>query len=478
MQVSEFWVQVMEKLNCSQDIYEPVPELIQDTCEFFGFGCGFVYVADYTGVFHLRENYLLYEYDHLREKLEIPTELGEALLHELAEAKAVIFSADTPKNALEETLSEIFNARSMILIPINDAGGQLIALVGLVDRRGVSRQEVLDLEGAYAVLCALANHVKLQLYQKRVDNTENALRSILDHMGIDIYVNDFETHEILYVNESMAAPYGGADKLLGRKCWEALYEGKSSECDFCPQKHMVDENGEPTKVYSWDYQRPFDGEWFRVFSAAFNWEDGRLAHVVSSVDITENKRNELIIRQMADYDTLTGLPNRRRLLSDLEHIIDRRLQDKGEGFLLFFDLDGFKEVNDKLGHRAGDELLERIGDMLQENRLTAGKSYRHGGDEFIVLCHEETLTHLQYVLGSIMANFNYPWQLADGEVVCKCSIGVAHYPYDGETPGDLLHNADKAMYAAKRAGKGLIRFYNQGRNSNPKTYLESLSEME
>ena len=478
VQVSEFWVQIMEKLNTSDDIYQPIPEILQEICEFFGFGCGFIYTSDHLGIFSLQENYLLYEYDHLRPQLDIFHELGEEQTLELAQQKAVIFSAEKTQTSLEKSLGDLFNANSMILIPIHDASGTLISLVGLVDRRGVSREETLDLEGAYAILCALANHVKLQQYQKRVDNTENALRSILDHMGIDIYVNDFETHEILYANESMAEPYGGVDKLMGKKCWDALYENKKEECTFCPQKKLIDEEGHPSKVYSWDYQRPSDSAWFRVFSAAFNWEDGRLAHVVSSVDITENKRNELIIRQMADYDSLTGLPNRRKLLSDLDNIMEKQKKESGEGYLLFFDLDGFKQVNDKLGHRAGDELLERIGGMLQENRLTAGKSYRHGGDEFVVLCHENTLDDLRELLGSIMSSFAHPWQLTDGEVVCKCSIGVAHYPHDGETPSDLLHNADKAMYAAKQAGKGLIRFYHQGNNANPKTYFDTLKDNE
>ena len=63
--------------------------------------------------------------------------------------------------------------------------------------------------------------------------------------------------------------YGGMGHFEGKKCWQALYKDKTGECEFCPKKHLIDENGLPTKVYSWDYQRPFDKCWFRVFSAAF-----------------------------------------------------------------------------------------------------------------------------------------------------------------------------------------------------------------
>ncbi len=469
VQVSEFWVRVMETLNTSDDIYAPVPGILQDTCEYFGFGCGFIYKADHTGTFFLHEYYLLYRHDHLVQTLDLRDELGGELAERLAGEKAILFSADKVKDDLEEAMGEVFQAGSMILIPICDEAGVLVAFVGLVDRRGLSRQENLDLGGAYAVLCTLANHIKLQLYQQRVENTEKAMRSVMDHMGIDIYVNDFETHEILYVNATMAQPYGGVEKLLGQKCWQALYTDKTGPCSFCPQEKLVDETGQPSKVYSWDYQRPFDGAWFRVFSAAFHWEDGRLAHVVSSVDITENKRNELIIRQMADYDTLTGLPNRRKLLADL----DSRMEN-GQGYLLFFDLDGFKQVNDTYGHRAGDELLEKIGNMLQGSPMTEGRSYRHGGDEFVVVCHGYTLANLQQLLGHLLAGFSHPWHLAESKVRCGCSLGVARYPTDGTTPEELLHHADSAMYAAKQAGKGIIRFYHGGKCSRPKEYYEDL----
>ncbi len=468
-QSSEFWVKVMETLNSSNDIYAPVPGVLQETCEHFGFGCGFVYVADHTSTLFLKEHHLLYNHDHLREELDLHKELDARVLGQLIETKAVFFSAGTEAGELEERLAELFSAKSMILVPITDASRALIALAGLVDRRSRRQPDELNLGGAYAVMCALANHVKMYLFERRVANTEKAMHSVMDHMGIDIYVNDFYTHEILYVNASMAKPYGGVDKLMGKKCWEALYEDKTGPCDFCPQQKIVGEDGQPSGIYSWDYQRPFDGSWFRVFSAGFRWGDERLAHVVSSVDITESKRNELIIRQMADYDTLTGLPNRRKLLLDLEACLA-----SGKGYLLFFDLDGFKQVNDSHGHRAGDELLEKLGNMLQGTPATEGRSYRHGGDEFVVLCKNISPRDLQALLGTVMANFHHPWALADGDVICKCSIGVAQFPQDGKKPEELLHNADSAMYAAKEAGKGLIRFYHKGKLSPPKAFFSSL----
>ena len=472
--VSAFIVQLMEKLNSSDDIYAPVPEVLRETGEFFEFGCGFIYKADYTSLFFLEESFLLYNYEPLPEQVDLQNKLGKELMGELANQKAVVFPAGKQLSALEACLSESFKARAMIFIPICDAKHRLIAFVALADRRGVRRQGALDLDGAYAVLCSIANHVKLQLYQQRAENASQAMHDIMDHMGIDIYVNDLNTHEILYVNQTMAAPYGGAETLIGQKCWAALREGQSEECSYCPHAKLLDEDGAPAQAYTLEFQRPSDGNWFRMYSTAFRWADGRLAHVVSCVDITENKRNELIIRQMADYDPLTGLPNRRKLLRDLDSWMAALAKGTGQGYLLFFDLDGFKRVNDELGHKSGDELLEKIGNMLGDNPLTEGISYRHGGDEFVLLCYEESIERLQKTLGSLMANFAHAWKLENGEVVCRCSIGVAHFPNDGRNTEELLNNADKAMYAAKKAGKGLVRFYAGGQNKSPEAYLASL----
>lgn len=104
-----------------------------------------------------------------------------------------------------------------------------------------------------------------------------------------------------------------------------------------------------------------------MFSAAFRWVDGRLAHVVSSADITDNKRNEALVEYLANYDSLTNLPNRRMLVKECERRIDKT-QEGGEGYLLFFDIDGFKKINDTFGHEAGDEFLVQLGQFFPVSR--------------------------------------------------------------------------------------------------------------
>lgn len=453
--MTTFGIHILEQLNESNNLMAPVTKIIEEIRAYFEFGCGFVYVADHKGVFSLGEHSAAYGSEHLQLEVDLKATIGAQAAYELAQQKVVLYPTNAAESPLEKALGTLFEANSMILIPIKDQTDQLIALVGLVDRRGGHRHKAANMDLAYALLAMVANHVKLRLYQVRIQSTRKSLESVLDHMGVDIYVNDFNTHEILYVNQSMAAPYGGIENMMGKTCWKILYDDKTEPCEYCPQKKIIDEKGDPTKIYSWDYQRPFDGSWFRVLSAAFRWVDGRLAHVVSSVDITENKQNEALIRQLAEYDALTELPNRRKLMQDCE----RQISTGKTGYVLFFDLDGFKKINDEIGHRAGDELLYEIGRFLESNPLLKGRSYRHGGDEFVTLAFGASEVEVALMIEALLTRFGQPWHITDGQVSCKTSIGIASFPSDAQNGSDLIHKADMAMYKAKNAGAGQACYY-------------------
>lgn len=471
----KFWIHMMERLNTNEGLYEPVPGLLAELCQLFSFGCGFIYRADYTGKFVLMESYTAYQNDYLYSSIDLQEELGSAHTAALAKTNRISFTGRDVPDALGATLAGLFNAKSLVMIPIHDHKAELMALVGILDRRGGRTVAPEDMDFAYSTLATLANHIKLTLFETRVRSTQRSLESILDNMGVDIYVNDFYTHEILYANQSMAAPFGGAQNVIGQVCWDVLGNEKSGQCDFCPQKNIIDEEGNPTKFYSRDYQRPVDGKWFRVISGGFRWVDGRLAHVVSYIDITENKINEQTIRHMAENDELTGLANRRKLVASFEREIPGILERKQAAYVLFLDLDGFKAVNDEMGHRSGDELLIQVGDFLRTDPAFAGKSYRYGGDEFVVIHDAASPGGIAQTVHALRARFEQPWFLGEGKAFCDCSIGVAALPEDDILITQLLHKADAAMYAAKRAGKGQACFYDRGRFTPADVYLKQLA---
>jgi len=458
----EFWAHLLDRLNMKTGVYEIIPSILRELCGYLNFGCGFFYEADHNTRLLLKHCHSIYESNHLPAELSLTEALGNTLLTELKNQPSVSFRINTCDTPLEQRFAELLQMKSLVLVPLTDQDEKLVSLIGIADRRGTARFQEDDQMFTVSLLRTLATIIQKQMYQDQAAAARRALASIMDNMGVDIYVNDFYTHEVLYANQSMAAPYGGVENMVGKICWQILYPGQTEECEYCPQNKIIDENGDPTKLYSWDYQRPFDGSWFQVLSAAFEWIDGRLAHIVSSVDITKNKRNEALIQRMAEYDSLTSLPNRYRLTTEMDRMIPILVENKTDGYIIFFDLDNFKDINDRLGHTIGDELLAATGKALESNPCTKDNSYRFGGDEFVILCYGEKATDLSELLRFLEEGFAIPHPEESGEVRCFPSIGISHYPYDDDNTSGLIRKADIAMYISKGNPQVRTHFYNQG----------------
>lgn len=177
-------------------------------------------------------------------------------------------------------------------------------------------------------------------------------------------------------------------------------------------------------------------------------------------DITERKQAEQKIAHLAHFDYLTDLPNRAYLLNVLNHSIALSMRDKLRMAVLFVDLDGFKQVNDTLGHDAGDLLLQGVSRRLKETIRDADTLARVGGDEFIIVLDnvgsEENATQ---VAGKLIAAMARPFDLRGHEGRVGASIGIAIFPDDATSAVDLFKYADKAMYLAKQSGKNTSRLY-------------------
>lgn len=462
-----FWIRLIEKLNSGGDMPQAIAEVLQELCIYFGFGYGFVYQADYAGVFHLAEHAAMYPGCRLPEQIDFPRAFSPALARELTEKQYVFFRNGTAPTALSERLSALFHTRSLLLVPILDELGAPIALVGIGDRRGVRRMRRDDVTFTYSVLSTVANYVKLRVFEEKIGNAERSLETVLDNMGADIYVTDFFTQEILYLNQSMAAQHGGAAQLIGKPCWQVLYEGQQEECSFCPREKLTQADGTPAGRYDWDFHHPCNGRWYRCLSQALQWTDGRPVLIISNVDITGNKKNEEIIRRMAEYDCLTGLPNRLKLTKDCEALLPVLEAEDKEGYLLFFDLDGFKAVNDTYGHRTGDALLTQVGERLQANPLLNGRCYRYGGDEFVILLDGERPNSLESAISILQECLSRPFHLEAGELCCSASVGVSLCSQCGYNASELLRKADQAMYLSKRLGGGQVRVFGEAGEHSP-----------
>src|SRR5690606_27821947 len=183
------------------------------------------------------------------------------------------------------------------------------------------------------------------------------------------------------------------------------------------------------------------------------------------------------VEHLAFHDTLTGLPNRsffNRLLS--RAVIEAQRYDRNLA-VMFLDLDGFKTINDTLGHQAGDKLLRQVSHRLTEMLRDSDTVARLGGDEFVVLLPAiGDRSSLAAVAGKILQSIGRPFVLAGQDCRVSASVGISIFPHDGTDAESLMKNADVAMYSAKAHGKDGFEFYSHELNENT---LERLaSEME
>jgi diguanylate cyclase (GGDEF)-like protein/PAS domain S-box-containing protein len=188
-------------------------------------------------------------------------------------------------------------------------------------------------------------------------------------------------------------------------------------------------------------------------------------YVVTMTDIGERKRAEQEIVNLAYYDRLTGLPNRRLLRDRLEQALVGSARSGRHGALLFIDLDNFKLLNETSGHEVGDQLLVEVARRLVACLGAAGGAARVGGDEFVALVEDlddnphEAAALAKKVGETILAALNAPYSLAGGVRHSSPSIGVAMFNGAGDSSEELLKQADIAMYEAKAAGRNALRFF-------------------
>ena len=177
-------------------------------------------------------------------------------------------------------------------------------------------------------------------------------------------------------------------------------------------------------------------------------------------DITKRKEYEEIIQEMAFYDSLTGLPNRKLFSERLALVLAQAKRNKKKVGVAMLDLDNFKEVNDTLGHDVGDILLKAVAERLSEAMRKSDTVARFGGDEFLLIFpNMEAIETAIQVVQKIADCLHKPFLIGPQRLFVTTSIGIAVYPNDGLDEKTLMKNSDIAMYQAKQAGRGRYQFY-------------------
>jgi len=276
------------------------------------------------------------------------------------------------------------------------------------------------------------------------------------------YVNKSQ-RRIVYVNPAFVAITGYAiDEIKGRSLFD-FRSSRHNKAFFRQIWRSLEEHGHWSGEI-WGRRR--NGETYpslHTISPIFN-SRGRVTHYVSMFsDITVLKRQQANLGFLAYHDPLTGLPNRLMLIDRLEHALRSHIRNKMQLAVLFIDLDGFKAINDTLGHAIGDQLLQVISERLQALLRSGDTVARLGGDEFVVLIEScRWREGIVYIAEKVIAAIAEPLHLNGYELEVRGSIGIAVAPQDGQDPDAILDAADQAMYRVKTKQGNDFCFFDEG----------------
>ncbi len=175
---------------------------------------------------------------------------------------------------------------------------------------------------------------------------------------------------------------------------------------------------------------------------------------------SELKKRDERLYDLAYFDILTGLPNRKMMMEHLEALVERRREDKRRFFLIFIDVDSFKNINDTIGHHYGDQFISYTAERFRQSIIESDVLGRIGGDEFaLVIERNLSVGEVQKYIEAIRKKFTQPVKIENTELRLTASFGIATFPNDGDTAIKILKSADLAMYKAKAAGKNTIRIF-------------------
>lgn len=188
-------------------------------------------------------------------------------------------------------------------------------------------------------------------------------------------------------------------------------------------------------------------------------------------DVQEKRDHDVALYRLNNYDSLTNLPNRNLLYSQLEGALVNARKRHLKFGVLYFDLDCFKVVNDTFSHRVGDELIQQVAERIKSIIPQQACLYRLGGDEFVIVQEHAEIDDLISIADMIMKNSIKPYPVSQMEMMITASMGIASYPEHGEDIDHLLKNADAAMYRAKSIGHNSYSIYESDMNDNIRAHL-------
>ena len=328
---------------------------------------------------------------------------------------------------------------------------------GVLDHRTTvrSNDEVGILAGTFNRMAA-----SLERRQDELQQTKDTLSAIIDASPVAISCSDLDRRMVLWnraaerlygftAQEVVGAPIKVVPPGGGRESHRLFERACSGEIVRDAQVKRMRKDGSLIDV--------------KISAAPMYNPDGSVRGVAWAVeDITSQKRAQAQLNHLVHYDSLTGLPNRLSLQKELERLLAGSA-DHSPTSICLFDLDGFKDVNDTLGHSIGDELLVAVGQRLSEISKSLDwsvEAFRQGGDEFVVVVSDcGDPRRIGLIVDTILKGLAEPFRIGDHTIHLGASAGIATAPNDGINADELIVNADLALYEAKSSGGRVYRFF-------------------
>ncbi|MBI5910806.1 MAG: diguanylate cyclase [Betaproteobacteria bacterium] len=339
---------------------------------------------------------------------------------------------------------------------------RMVARLNDIGEAGAMLEEHLPVEGGDEIREASTAVNRVMALAKDLIGKERLAAEVFSHSFEAIVITD-AAGRIQMVNRAFGAITGySADEVTGRS--PAILKSERQAPEFYQRMWgaLIDKGEWQGEIWNRRKDGEIYPEWLSITSVRSS--GGEIENYIGIFsDISERKRSEELVLFQAYHDVLTGLPNRRLFIDRLnQQVVAARRHPRTSVAVMFLDLDRFKEINDTLGHEAGDELLKHVAARLRGSVRESDTVARLGGDEFTVLLPSPAArTDAQRVAVKIIEAMSRPFMVAGREVRVTASIGASLCPDDGSEAETLLRNADAAMYSAKQQGRACLRFYDE-----------------
>ncbi len=439
---SPIWVE-QQCLQCHGQRDEAIPSIAEAYTSAFNYKLGDLY-----GVFSIKLPASLIDNQVLTQRLEdmwgrliafaLTFSFGGWLLHWLVTRRLSMLQSMANKLAMGDLTARL---------PANET------------------DELNDLTAAFNNMAE-----KLQLAESLQLESKHRIQDLLNSTAEAIYGLDMQGN-CTFANQACVDILGYQDssEFIGRNMHSLIHHSSHNGCSMpeakCPI-YSVLSSSKPSHNDTEVMWRA-DGSSFAIeyWSHPIHRNGEMVGVVVTFLDITERKLQEEKILRQAHFDTLTNLPNRFLSIDRLTQLTREAQRNQDRMAVMFIDLDDFKKINDSLGHEVGDKLLIEAARRLS-SRVRGGDTVgRLGGDEFIILLGQiATADDVSLVAENILDGLRAPFNIDNRELILTASIGIAIYPYDGETQSDLLRNADSAMYHSKERGRNTYSYFTEEMN--------------